>query len=310
MKAIVTLFLALFISSQAQGQSFTEKEVEIDKLKGTLSVPEQETNTAILLISGSGPTDRNGNSALGLNNNSLKMVAQQLSSAGYAVLRYDKRGIGESKAAVDDPSNLRFDHFIDDAKTWLNLLSDQGYKNLIIAGHSQGSLVGMLAAQNDEKVKGFISLAGLAEDSGEAIVRQLQAQSPTLGEDARVNIDSMKAGYTVTQFNPYLISIFGPAIQPFLKSYIAYTPSQEIKKLSIPVLIINGTTDLQINIPQAESLKEAYPKAELLIIKGMNHVLKDAPEGDLTANAATYNNPELPLSEGLISGILKFIKKL
>ena len=309
MKAIITILL-LFISSQLLGQSFSEKEVEIGELKGTLSIPAQETSTAILLIAGSGPTDRNGNSTLGLNNNSLKMVAQQLSDAGYAVLRYDKRGIAASKAAIDNPTDLRFNHFIDDAKSWLNLLSDEGYKDLIVIGHSQGSLVGMLAAQNDKKVKGFISLAGLAEDSGEAIVRQLNAQSPVLGEDARVNIDSMKAGYTVTQFNPYLISIFGPAIQPFLKSYIAYTPVQEIKKLDIPVLIINGTTDLQIDIPQAERLKEAYPEAELLIIEGMNHVLKDVPESDLTANAATYNNPELPLSEGLISGMLKFIEKL
>ena len=309
MRATITLLL-LFISSQLLSQSFTEKEVEIGELKGTLSIPAQETNKAILLIAGSGPTDRNGNSTLGLNNNSLKMVAQQLSDAGYAVLRYDKRGIAASKAAIDNPTDLRFNHFIDDAKSWLNLLSDEGYKDLIVIGHSQGSLVGMLAAQNDKKVKGFISLAGLAEDSGEAIVRQLNAQSPVLGEDARVNIDSMKAGYTVTQFNPYLISIFGPAIQPFLKSYIAYTPAQEIKKLDIPVLIINGTTDLQIDIPQAERLKKAYPEAELLIIEGMNHVLKDVPEGDLTANAAMYNNPELPLSEGLISGMLKFIEKL
>ncbi|MEO9482158.1 MAG: alpha/beta fold hydrolase [Ekhidna sp.] len=309
MKAITTALLILYIVPLF-GQSFTETSVEIEALRGTLSIPNKKTNTAILIIAGSGPTDRNGNSAIGMNNNSLKMVAQEMVEEGYAVLRYDKRGIAESKGAVTDLTSVRFDDFVGDAKNWLTFLVEKGYPNIVIAGHSQGSLVGMLAAQGNEKVKGFISIAGLAEDSGEAIVRQLQAQSPVLGEDARVNIDSMKAGYTVTQFNPYLISIFGPAIQPFLKSYMAYTPSEEIKELDIPVLIINGTTDLQVDIPQAEKLKESYPKGQLLIIKEMNHVLKNAPKNDLSANAATYNNPDLPLSEGLISGMLNFIDKL
>ncbi len=309
MKAIITLILTATITF-VSAQSFSEEPVSIGELKGTLSIPEENSTTAIMIISGSGPTDRNGNSALGLNNNSLKMVAEQLTENGYAVLRYDKRGVAGSQAAVSDPVSLRFDHFVDDAKSWLQLLSDRGYKKIIIAGHSQGSLIGMLVAQGNENVIAFISLAGLAEDSGEAIVRQLKAQSPVLAEDARVNIDSMKAGHTVTQYNPYLISIFGPAIQPFLKSYIAYTPSEEIKKLDVPVLIVNGTTDLQIDLPQANSLKEAYPAGELLIIEGMNHVLKDAPANDMAANAATYNNPDLPLSDGLISGMLQFIEKL
>ncbi|MEP1035159.1 alpha/beta fold hydrolase [Ekhidna sp.] len=309
MKATISLLLMIF-QLQIHGQSFTENPVEIGALKGTLSVPAGETNTAILLIAGSGPTDRNGNSALGLNNNSLKMVAHQLTEAGYAVLRYDKRGIAASKAAVVDPVAIRFNHFVNDAKSWLTLLSNEGYGNLIIVGHSQGSLVGILAAQDNKNVKAFVSLAGLGEDAGEAIVRQLGIQSPVWAEDARINIDSMKAGYTITKFNPYLISIFGPVIQPFLRSYIAYTPAEELKKLDIPVLIINGTTDLQVDQNQANSLKEAYSSGKLLIIDGMNHVLKDAPENDLAANAATYNNPELPLSDGLITGILQFIDKL
>lgn len=309
MKSIITLILTT-ITFLINAQSFSEETVSIGELKGTLSIPDENSSTAIMMIAGSGPTDKNGNSAMGLNNNSLKMVAEQLTENGYAVLRYDKRGVAGSQSAVSDPLSVRFDHFVDDAKSWLKFLSDRGYNRLIIIGHSQGSLVGMLAAQNNKNVVAFISLAGLAEDSGEAIVRQLKAQSPVLAEDARVNIDSMKAGHTVTQYNPYLISIFGPAIQPFLKSYIAYTPADEIKKLDIPVLIVNGTSDLQIDLPQANSLKEAYPDGELLIIEGMNHVLKDAPENDMAANAATYSNPELPLSDGLISGMLKFIEKL
>ncbi|MEP0985513.1 alpha/beta fold hydrolase [Ekhidna sp.] len=308
MKALLTITL-IAICSLTIAQDFTEKQVEIGGLKGTLSTPNKKTKTAILLIAGSGPTDRNGNSAMGFVNNSLKMVSENLASAGYAVLRYDKRGIAESKKAVENPATIRFDQFVDDARSWLNFLKNEGYKKLIIAGHSQGSLVGMLAAQNNENVKAFISISGLSENAGDAIVRQLGAQSEELAMDARINIDSMKAGYSVNKYSPYLISLFGPAIQPFLKSYMAYTPNDEIKKLSIPILLVNGSTDIQVGIDQAQSLKESYPDAELIILEGMNHILKDAPL-DPGANMATYNNPDLPLSDGLMSGIISFIQKL
>jgi pimeloyl-ACP methyl ester carboxylesterase len=308
MKTLITL-ICIAATSFVLGQQFTERQVEIDGVKGTLSIPSNKIETAILIIAGSGPTDRDGNSALGYKSNSLKMISQAFAEAGYAVLRYDKRGIAASKTPDSDQKDFRFEHLVNDAKTWLAFLKREGYKKLIIAGHSQGSLVGMMAAQGQKDVKAFISIAGLSEDAGEALVRQLGTQSPALAEDARINIDSMKAGYSVNRFSPYLISLFGPAIQPFLKSYIAYSPTEEIKKLNIPVLLVNGTTDMQVGDDQAEALKDAHPGAELLIIEGMNHVLKNSPS-DPAANIATYNDPDLPLSEGLMSGMIKFIQKI
>ncbi|MEQ9468483.1 MAG: alpha/beta fold hydrolase [Ekhidna sp.] len=305
-----TLFIiCLMLFSCALSQEFSEREVEIGEIKGTLSEPDKKAKVAILMISGSGPTDRDGNSTLGFTNNSLKMVAEQLASAGFAVLRYDKRGIAASKEAVENPSDHRFEHLVEDARNWLYFLNEAGYKRLIVVGHSQGSLVGMMAAQGNPNVKGFVSLAGLADDAGETIVRQMKAQSPALAEDAKVNIDSIKAGFEVKKFNLLLVSLFGPNTQPFLKSYIAYSPIEQIKKLDIPVLIINGTTDLQVDVDQAQSLHEASRQSELFIIEGMNHVLKDSPIEDTAANLATYNNPDLPLSQGLMDSVIKFIKK-
>ncbi|MEO1255806.1 MAG: alpha/beta hydrolase, partial [Bacteroidota bacterium] len=128
--------------------------------------------------------------------------------------------------------------------------------------------------------------------------------------ETKSNPDSLRDGHIVKKYNPFLASIFNPQIQPFLKSYIAYNPAEEIQKLQIPVLLINGTNDIQVGEDQAQRLKEAYSNAQLLMVKGMNHVLKDVPDGDLTANMATYNNPELALSEELIPGIISFIEKL
>ncbi|MEO1256400.1 MAG: alpha/beta hydrolase, partial [Bacteroidota bacterium] len=116
-KITITLFaLICFI---ANGQSYTEKDISIGQLKGTLSVPNEKTDVAVLIVAGSGPTDRDGNSAMGFQNNSLKMVAQGIAEAGYAVLRFDKRGISESKEAVSNPADIRFENFVEDTKSWL-----------------------------------------------------------------------------------------------------------------------------------------------------------------------------------------------
>lgn len=304
---LISLLTIVFCTN---AQTYTDEEVAIGELKGTLSVPNKPTDKAILIIAGSGPTDRDGNSAMGLNNNSLKMVGKSLANAGYAVLRFDKRGIAASKPAVKDPSTIRFDDFVKDVRSWIVFLAEKGYAEVVILGHSQGSLAGILASIDDSNVQALVSLAGLAEDAGEAIVRQLSAQAPALGEEVRINIDSMKAGHTVKQFNPFLASIFGPQIQPFLKSYIKYIPAEEIKKLSIPLLIVNGTSDLQVGPLQAQKLKEAYPTARMIIIENMNHVLKKVPEGDLMANSASYNNPSLELHEALMPAILTFLNDL
>lgn len=302
--------VAFLLPSLLFSQEVKEDTVSIGKLKGTLTVPSKKTETAILLIAGSGPTDRNGNSVMGLNNNSLKFVAENLTAAGFSVLRYDKRGIAASAAAVSNPSSLRFENFVEDAVSWLDFLDSQGYQQLIVVGHSQGSLVGILAAAKFKKVAGFISISGPAEDAATVIVNQIAAQSTELAKDAEINLDSLKKGFTVTKYSPYLISIFNPGVQDFLRSYMKYDPSSEIKKLDIPVLLVNGTTDIQVNKSHAKALQKAYPAARLLIIDGMNHVLKDAPEDNLTANMMTYSNPDLPLSAGLVEGMVSFIKSL
>ena len=301
------ILLAFFWSAPLVGQSFTEEEVILNQLKGTLTIPKKKTRTAVLMIAGSGPTGRNGNSSLGFTNNSLKMIAHQLADKRYAVLRYDKRGIAQSAEAIDSPVDLRFEHFVDDAKSWLDFLDERGYKELVVMGHSQGSLVGMLATQGDKRITKYISIAGAAEDAGTLILKQLEKRAPVALEEATNIMDSLKAGHTVNKVNPLLASLFGPQIQEFLKSYIQYTPKEEIKKLTIPVLIVNGTTDLQVDIIQAKMLKEAYPEAELTLVENMNHVLKEA-SSDYQENLATYNNPDLPLKEGLMDAIVNFMK--
>ena len=286
---------------------------------GTLELPNiNEPYPVVLIHPGSGPTDRDGNSAqLPGKNDSLKLLAEALADEGIASLRIDKRGIGESTPAGLEESALRFDTYIDDAAAWLNLLqNDERFSDVIVLGHSEGSLIGMVAAQRAQ-ADAFISLAGAGEPAADTLERQLSAQLPQpLLEESREVIASLEEGETVQPLPAGIAAVpaignalFRPSVQPYLISWFQYDPAEEVAKLEMPVLIVQGTTDIQVRVEDAESLSAAQPDAELVILEGMNHVLKDAP-ANRALNLATYANPDLPLTDGLVGAISSFIKTL
>ncbi len=275
-------------------------------IEGTLLFPEKENNVPVaLIIAGSGPTDRDGNNPY-MKNNSLKMIATGLSENGIATLRYDKRGIAKSKDAGLQESDLRFENYIDDAKHWVELLKkDKRFNQVVVIGHSEGSLIGMIALQQTNVDK-FISIAGVGRPAADILRTQLAGQPPVVLDAALPIIDQLEKGDTIAEVPQMLNALFRPSVQPYIISWFKYDPQIEIAKLKIPILIIQGTTDIQVNVDEAELLKKANSKAELKIIEGMNHILKEV-EIDRQKNIQTYSQPDLPLKEGLINIIFKFI---
>lgn len=307
---ITILFLSLFISTNLISQVKEEPvtlETKTGNIEGTLLYPTSSKKIPVaLIIAGSGPTDRNGNNPM-MTNNSLKMLAEGLSDNGIASLRFDKRGIAESRDAGLSEKNLRFEDYIQDVKGWINFLKkDSRFSEIIIIGHSEGSLIGMIASQ-EKGVSKFISIAGLGVPAGEMLDEQLKTQAPFLSAQALPIIEQLENGKTVDSIPQMLYTVFRPSVQPYLISWFKYDPREEISKLKIPVLIIQGTTDIQVDISNAKKLAEANKNAELKIIEGMNHVLKEA-EADRLKNLQTYNDPDLPLKDGLIKTITEFIK--
>ena len=292
-----------------EDKAYRSSEVAIfngrDTLRGTLLLPDgKEKPTVVLIIAGSGPTDRNGNQ-FGMANNSLRFLAEELATNGIASLRYDKRGVGFSRSNQPE-SEVVFDDFIEDATLWLTMLKESGnYSKVLVAGHSEGSLIGMVAVQK-VSVDGFISIAGSGQRIDRILLEQLSQLPEDMLNDAKIIIDSLVAGYQVKRVNPMQLWLFRPSVQPYLISWMRIDPAVEIGKLSIPILIAQGTTDIQVTTENAELLANANPLAELVIIKGMNHVLKMV-EMDREKNMAAYINPELPVSEELISAIVEFV---
>jgi len=276
---------------------------------GTLLVPESKTPVPIvLLVAGSGPTDRNGNIGGTNGNNCTKLLAEALASKGIATLRYDKRGIAESAAAMRSETEIRFENYVDDAAAWVEQLrKDPRFSFIAIAGHSEGSLIGMIAAQRGG-VKRYISIAGAGVRASALIHEQLAGKVPPhLQEASDKALASLDEGKT-TDAPQELASLFHASVQPYLISWFKYDPSKEIAKLRIPVLIVQGTTDIQVSIEQAKTLKKAKPDASLVLIEGMNHVLK-LVELDQQKQVASYmSEPALPIAPQLVDAIVAFVR--
>ncbi len=274
---------------------------------GTLLKPESPTENLVIIIPGSGPTDRDGNQQMA-RNNSLRLLAEGITASGIATFRYDKRVLTLLKQRALQEEKLRFDDFVEDAVNTIKYFSERGnYSNIYVLGHSQGSLVGMIASQKT-MVAGFISLAGAGQTIDKAIVNQIKLQMPDLAESAVKSFEELKENGKVKNYSPALSSIFRPSSQPFMASWMKYNPSDEIQKLQIPTLIINGTKDIQVDVSEAHSLKAVKDDASLIIIDTMNHILRSI-KGDNLVNTKSYNEPQRPLSEGLIEAITTFVLK-
>ena len=306
MKKLILLILFPILTF---AQEVKTEEIEVNSLlKGTLFSTETtiKNPNLVIIIAGSGPTNRNGNQ-MGMQNNSLKYLAEAIAKDGNVAFSFDKRIIAQMKAGNLDEKSLRFDDLINDVKDIITYFKSQKkYNKIIIAGHSEGSLIGMIAGKDN--VDAYISIAGAGRSADLIIAEQIEKQAPFLKKETDENLKLLKEGKTFELKNQMLASIFRESVQPYMISWIKYNPQEEIKKLSIPILIINGTKDIQVPESDAKLLHEANPISELKIIDKMNHVLKEINED--AENIKSYSNPDLPIMEELSITIDSFIKSL
>ncbi|MDY0286116.1 MAG: alpha/beta fold hydrolase [Bacteroidia bacterium] len=301
--AIFILFYAFAINGQ---------EVQLDTgtgtLYGTLVIPENTSpEILVLLHAGSGPTDRDGNQAF-MKNNSLKLIAQALAENGIASLRYDKRGIAASSAAMISEETLLFEDYVNDLRAWIEKMSrEYKFKSLVVAGHSEGALIGLLACRDNPQVNRYISIAGPARPADELLLSQLNDQGPGVAEMVAPYINELKQGNRISNIPASLSALFRPSVQPYLISWFRYTPAQEIKNLTIPVLILQGNKDIQVAVSEAEMLHNAAPDSRLVVIKNMNHVLKKIKTTDKKEQLKNYGQPNIPLHKKLTKAIIRFL---
>ena len=284
-------------------------ETSTGALFGTIELPQGYPGyPVVLIIPGSGPTDRDGNSGLVAGkNDGLKQFAETLSRRGIASLRIDKRGVGSSAGALASETDLRFDDFVDDAIGWIELLRMDGrFSSVSVAGHSQGALVGMLAVI-EAGADAYISIAGPGRKAGDLLREQLLPQlDATLFDQADAILTELEEGRLVPNPPPELATLFRENVQPFFVSWLRFDPSLEIRKLEIPVLLVQGDSDLQVVVSDFERLSDAAPEADTDLIPGMNHVLKQTGL-DMSLQLQSFVDPSVPLADQLPQTVARFL---
>ncbi|MDR0801136.1 alpha/beta fold hydrolase [Fluviicola sp.] len=311
--AVVMLLSVTSFTQTIVEQDEVALNVENCKIYGTLKVPKANGKVPIvLIISGSGPTDRNCNNPM-MTCNTYKMLSDSLSRYGIASLRYDKRLIAKSVCEQKE-DELRFEDYVEDAKSWIEFLSqDNQFSEIIVIGHSEGSLIGMIASENNTKVSKFISIAGVGTPADEILKeqlsKQLEGQPTTIKNQIFSYIDELKQGRLLENVPQNLYSLFRPSVQPYMISWFKYNPQEEIAKLKIPILILQGDFDIQVSENEARLLHKANPSAKKVVIKNMNHVLKNSQSMNMNAQMMdSYNNPNTPITKELVENIVEFIK--
>lgn len=315
--AVLAFTLAASSIACAQEAPSSGEPIEVQGpagvLRGSYLAPTANANGAVvLIIPGSGPTDRDGNNPMGIRASTYRLLAEALAAQGVASVRIDKRGMFGSAAPGIDANAIVIGDYAADIAAWTSAIRERTDVRCVwLAGHSEGALVALVSAQtNLNDICGLILIAGGGRRLGDVLREQLRsnpANAPILAEAERI-ITELEAGHRVpsAQISAPLQGLFRENVQGFVISLFSYDPAELLRAYQGPVMVMQGTTDLQVTMQDAEILAAARPGVELVRLEGVNHVLKEAPM-DRGANLATYGNPNLPLAPGIAERIAAYI---
>ena len=268
----------------------------------------------VLIIPGSGPTDRDGNNPLGITAAPYRLLAEALAGKGVSSVRIDKRGMFGSKAAVADANKVTIADYAADTHNWVAAIRKRTGSHCVwVLGHSEGALVALAAAQQPNGMCGVILVSGAGRKLSDVIREQLRANpaNAPLLDSAMAALDSLERGQHVdiSRMHPALQRLFAPQVQDFLIDMFRQDPAKLAASVKVPMLIIQGERDLQVSTADAHALAAAQPEATLVLLPQMNHVLKDVGSEDRAANLATYADPSLPVDSSLVDAVVKFVKR-
>ncbi|WP_428969168.1 alpha/beta hydrolase [Sphingomonas sp. Xoc002] len=282
-------------------------------LKGSWTGPEGAKVPVVLIIPGSGPTDRDGNSPSGLKAAPLRLLAEGLAARGIASVRIDKRGMFASSGAIPDANKVTIDDYAADTRSWIAAIrAKTGAPCVWVLGHSEGGLVALdTAAARPAGLCGVIAVSTPGRRLGTVMRAQFHANpanAPILADADRM-IDALEAGRTIpaASLTPPLPMIFADVVQPFLINALAKDPAKLAAATAKPLLIVQGEADLQVTPEDARTLKAAQPEARLVLLPGVNHVLKTVEGDSRGANLATYADPNLPIAPEVVTAVANFV---
>ncbi|MET1533211.1 alpha/beta hydrolase [Burkholderia sola] len=295
-----------------------QTEIEIPgpagPLRGTLLSPAADDVPVVLIVPGSGPTDRNGNNPYGVQASTYRLLAEGLLAQGIASVRIDKRGMYGSASAIADADDVTIDDYAADVRAWVAAIRTlTGARHVWVLGHSEGGWVALSAARQTADIRGLILVSTPGRPLGQVLAQQLRSNPANAAvlDNAMSILKSLEAGKTVdaADIDPTLMPLFRPQVQRFLMSELAIDPTALLTGYTEPVLIVQGARDIQVGVQDAQRLKDANPHTRLTIVANANHVLKTVHTDALDENLAAYSNPDLPLAKGVVEAISASVRE-
>ncbi|ETX26966.1 hydrolase [Roseivivax isoporae LMG 25204] len=292
-------------------------------LGGTLTIPAEEGPLAdevpvLLIVPGSGPTDRDGNSPLGISAAPYRLLAEALAERGYPSVRIDKRGMFGSAGAITDPNDVTISAYGDDLVSWtrairMRLPSQEGVRCVVPLGHSEGGLIALASLPRLPDACGLILISSLGRPFDAVLRAQLHANPANAAvlDEADRAIAQLKQGARVDAgaLSPALQPIFSTEVQGFLIDAFSYDPVALAAEVEVPMLVIQGMRDLQVGEADARALASAAPEATLALLPEVNHVLKVVDSDDRSANLATYSDPALPIASSVVDAVTQYLER-
>lgn len=309
-KAIITMkkffltgIFSCFCFLVIHAQKISSTKLEIGPTRGELCFSEHaKENILVIFVPNSGPVDRDGNQ-LYQQHNLIKKLAEELAEEGFSNFRYDK--IISPRRGSASRETVLFDDYINDLyRIIAHFKKQNSLQKIILIGYGEGSLVSLVVAKDN--VDAFISLAGYGQSIDQSVLKQLERQVPVLKEQAAKNFDLLRKNKSPKEYHPALEVFFGKDTYRFIQSWMKHQPTEYIAQLEMPILLLHGKRDLQIDFSESELLAEAQPKAKLVLMDDVNHVMRYANDDDME-NAKTYNQRSLPLAYEVVEEILDFL---
>jgi pimeloyl-ACP methyl ester carboxylesterase len=249
-----------------------------------------------ILLAGSGIGDRDG-TAFGVP--TLAQLAGRIADAGIMAVRFDKRGYGQSGGRAESATLTDYAEDVRAVVRWLSKRKDVDTRRIAVVGHSEGAWVGMLAASREGKIAALVTLAGGGSTGADLILEQQQA---ALDQAALAPADREARVALQKQIHDAVVTGKGwegvpPAMRkqadtPWFQSVLTFDPAKVIRNVKQPILLVHGALDRQVPVPHAERLAELARKAsksksvELVVVKGVNHLLAPAVTGEVSEYAA------------------------
>ena len=263
-------------------------------LAGTLTTPQVQgrlRHPAIVLVPGSGPIDRD---AVVARIPLFAQLAGQLAEQGFVVLRYDKRGVGQSGGRTETVTLRDYADDVVSAVKWLAKRKDVDNRRIFVVGHSEGASIAMLAA-NEKKIAGLVLMGGMGMSGRDLILEQQQqaldsAKIVEPERTAKVELQKkiLEAAIAAKGWEALPPEVRPIVDTPWYRSLLLFDPAQTMSKVKQPLLILQGGVDTQVRPHHADKLAElgrARKKpasVEVKHIPGVNHLFVPAKSGEVS----------------------------